>query len=286
MSNIPRSTLEQWAVLRAIVDEGSFSAAATVLNRSQSSVSYAVARLREAIGVDLLVMDGRCATLTPAGAALLAETIPLIDALGNVERRGGGIADGEPVKLRLLIDMLFPRERLFDALSQFRQSYPGVDIHLEESVRQLPDNDILDRHDLSILLAPPGEVGDATVANIALCPVAAPRHPLAATVSPNLAGHIKVEIRGASPNAALHDVQRTWLMNTIEGAADAIRRGLCFGWLPVDAIRGDLSNGLLVPLKLAVGDSRIIHLNLYRGTTDAAASNAAMSLERLLRASG
>ncbi|AIA70988.1 lysozyme inhibitor LprI family protein [Pectobacterium atrosepticum] len=55
-------------------------------------------------------------------------------------------------------------------------------------------------------------------------------------------------------------------------------------WLPVDTIRGDLGNGLLVPLKLAVGDSRIIHLNLYRGTTDAAATNAAMSLESLLRA--
>lgn len=39
MSNkIPRVTLEQWAVLQAVVDEGSFAQAAEALNKSQSSI--------------------------------------------------------------------------------------------------------------------------------------------------------------------------------------------------------------------------------------------------------
>ena len=52
---IPRTTLEQWAVLAAVVDEGGFAQAAAALHRSQSAVSYAVARLQEALDVPLLV---------------------------------------------------------------------------------------------------------------------------------------------------------------------------------------------------------------------------------------
>ncbi|VEB42274.1 chromosome replication initiation inhibitor protein [Chromobacterium violaceum] len=42
-----KTTLEQWQVLRAIVEEGGFAQAAEKLHRSQSAVSYAVARLQE-----------------------------------------------------------------------------------------------------------------------------------------------------------------------------------------------------------------------------------------------
>ena len=50
----PRTTLEQWRVLQAIVDAGGFAQAAQELHRSQSSVSYAIARLQEQVGVPLL----------------------------------------------------------------------------------------------------------------------------------------------------------------------------------------------------------------------------------------
>ena len=69
---IPRSSLEQWAVLAAVVDEGGFAPAATALHRSQSAVSYAIARLQSALSVPLLVIAGRRAVLTPEGQTLLA----------------------------------------------------------------------------------------------------------------------------------------------------------------------------------------------------------------------
>lgn len=285
MAAMPRSTLEQWAVLRAIVREGSFAAAAAALNRSQSSVSYAVARLREALGVDLLALDGRRAVLTPAGEALLAEATPLVDALEQVERRGRGIAGGEPVRVRLLVDVLFPRARLFDALAAFTARYPGIDIHLAQTVRQLPDEDLLARHEVAVLLAPGDQVGDATVASVELLAVAAPGHPLAKS---RVSGkqqlrHVLAEIRGAQSEAARLPHQRVWLMNTVEGAADAVRRGLCFGWLPTDLIQDDLATGALVPLALGPGSRRAIPLNLCRGSSEAAASQAVADLERLIR---
>mgnify|MGYP001760918456 FL=1 len=116
MATLPKSTLEQWGVLRTVVEEGSFAAAAEALHRSQSSVSYAVARLQAAVGIDLLEMQGRRAVLTKAGAALLAEIAPLIDDLNRIESRGRRLAQGHAVRIRLLVDNLFPKPRLFAAL--------------------------------------------------------------------------------------------------------------------------------------------------------------------------
>ena len=67
----PRVTLDQWRTLQAVVDHGGFAQAAEVLHRSQSSVSYTVARMQEQLGVPLLRIDGRKAVLTEAGDVLL-----------------------------------------------------------------------------------------------------------------------------------------------------------------------------------------------------------------------
>ena len=71
-----KTSLEQWAVLAAVVDTGGFAQAAQALNRSQSAVSYAVARLQESLGLPLLVIEGRKSVLTEHGHALLARARP------------------------------------------------------------------------------------------------------------------------------------------------------------------------------------------------------------------
>lgn len=57
-----RTTLEQWAILDSVVTNGNFARAASVLHRSQSSVSYNLAQLQTLLGVALL---------TPAGTTRL-----------------------------------------------------------------------------------------------------------------------------------------------------------------------------------------------------------------------
>ena len=83
----PKTSLEQWRVLQAIVECGGFAQAATALNRSQSAISYTVARLQEQLGVALLAAEGRRMKLTPAGEALLRDARPLLDAVLGLERR-------------------------------------------------------------------------------------------------------------------------------------------------------------------------------------------------------
>ena len=63
----PKTTLEQWRILQAVVDHGGYAKAADYLNKSQSSLNHAVTKLQNLLDVQLLEVKGRKAFLTPAG---------------------------------------------------------------------------------------------------------------------------------------------------------------------------------------------------------------------------
>jgi len=64
---LPSTTLEQWIVLQTVIEQGSYAQAAITLNRSQSSVSYALNVLQQRLGLPLLQIVGRKAELTEPG---------------------------------------------------------------------------------------------------------------------------------------------------------------------------------------------------------------------------
>lgn len=52
-----KTTLEQWYLLDAVVNEGSFALAAEKNNRSQSSLSYQLSLLQQRLGLTLLQQE-------------------------------------------------------------------------------------------------------------------------------------------------------------------------------------------------------------------------------------
>jgi DNA-binding transcriptional LysR family regulator len=69
-------TLDGWAALQAVVRLGGSVTAAKRLNRSQSTISYAIARLQQQLGVKLFELKGRRAYPTEVGRLLLADAEP------------------------------------------------------------------------------------------------------------------------------------------------------------------------------------------------------------------
>lgn len=285
MRRVPHSTIEQWSVLRAVVEHGSFAEAAAKLHRSQSSLSYAIARLQERLGVRLLELQGRRAVLTTAGAALLAEAVSIIDELVRIEERTQAIAAGEAVRIRLLVDSIFPKARLFDALQAFTRLHPHVEIHLRETVRQAVRETQDEDFDIAVLVAEPGARLAELIADVPLLAVARADHPLLQRArSPGralLAQHNRVEIRGLeSVGEKINDSAKIWRMNTVEAAIEGVRRGLCYGWLPHHLIADDLQEGILKPLPLKTGTTRHIPLGLF--IEKEPATGAASALASLL----
>jgi len=66
--------------------------------------------------------------------------------------------------------------------------------------------------------------------------------------------------------------QRALPVGTIESAIAAVRRGLCFGWLPKYRIQPEIDSGDFVLLPLHTGQTRQVRMNLV--CRDHIASNA------------
>src|SRR5512136_190418 len=125
-SRLMKTTLDEWEILRTVVQLGGFAPAAAQLNRSQSTISYAIARLQEQLGIKLLELQGRKAQLTELGRVLLADAEPHLAGFHGLEQRARSLASGGESEIRLSVDSIFPDDRLFKALYEFSRRFPYV----------------------------------------------------------------------------------------------------------------------------------------------------------------
>jgi DNA-binding transcriptional LysR family regulator len=114
----------------AVVDRGSFSAAADELGISQPAVSVQIRSLEERLGQRLLDRNGRSVALTEAGRVLEAHARRMIALETELEREMGEV--GERIAGRLQLgsstgpgEVLLPR-----LLGRFRATHPDVTVSL------------------------------------------------------------------------------------------------------------------------------------------------------------
>ncbi|WP_319496509.1 LysR family transcriptional regulator [uncultured Cohaesibacter sp.] len=289
MERVPYSTIEQWSVLRAVVETGSYVKAAEALHRSQSSVSYAIGQLQKVLDVQLLTIEGRRAVLTEAGRALLNEAIPLIDELRYLESRSRSIAEGKPATIRLVVDYLYPKSLLFEALGRFNSEYPGVDIHLREVVRQPIGSLDGKQFDLAILMMGASTLWSEVLVEAPLITVAHASHPLAKLPGPIaptlLSRYARIQMQGFEEGGeAIAEEGKIWRMNTVESAIEVIRRGIGFGRIPRHEIEPYLAEGSLVPLDIGPESTRTIPLGLCFSAAGRHVNPTVRALARLLGA--
>ena len=261
-----KTTLEQWALLEKVVELGSFAKAADETHRSQSSVSYNLALLQERLGVTLLTPSGRRAVLTPAGELLLGQVKPLLQAFAYVETHAATLRDGARTRLDLVVDSIFPRERLFAILRQFQQRYPQTQVRLTEVLENVEEElPARSAADVMVLTRRQDITGRGEwLMNIDFVAVAHRDHPLSALEGPlddnALAPWplVRIADRGNDPQSA----RDAWTFSTIDAAIDAVLYQVGFGWLPEERIRPQLQQGVLKAPPLGHGARRATPLHL------------------------
>src|SRR3712207_2284264 len=101
-------SLDQFQVFAAVVDEGSFSAAARRLNRAQSAVTYAIQKLEEQSGAELFDRSAYRPALTEAGRALLPRVRRILEEVDAFRTQARGISGGLEPELSMVVDAMFP----------------------------------------------------------------------------------------------------------------------------------------------------------------------------------
>ena len=118
----------QLAALVAVVDTGTFSAAADELGYTQSGVSQQVAALERAVGTPLLTRPGgpRRVRLTPAGEALVVHARAVLARLQAARADIQAIVAGDRGTLRVGTMQSVGTKVLPRVLSRFRDERPGI----------------------------------------------------------------------------------------------------------------------------------------------------------------
>ena len=191
-----RITFDALTVLDAIDRGGSFAAAAELLHRVPSAVTYAVQKLEEDLGIALFDRSGHRAQLTPAGRELLREGRRLIEAADELEARVQRVATGYEVELRIAVSDVIPLARLHPLLDAFyREESCGTRLRLlTEVYGGAWDALVTARADLVIGAPGEGPVGDYGVQPLGMLAfdfLVAPKHPLAGLPEPLRAEDIR-----------------------------------------------------------------------------------------------
>lgn len=287
----PRITLEQWRALVAVVDHGGYAQAAQALNKTQSTISYAVHRIEALLELKALVVQGRKAQLTPAGHMLVRRARALVDEAQRLERAAHVAAAGWETELRIAAEIIFPTWLLLDCLGRLCEQQPDLRIQLHESVlggtAELLSSG---RVDLAIASSiPAGFIGDPLM-QVRFLAAAAPDHPLHQLNRPlsreDLRRHRHLVVRdsGTQPagSAAPQVTEQRWTVTAKATAIAAACRGLGFAWYAEDIIRSELDSGALKALPLIEGAERWATLYLVFADRDSAGPGA-RHLAELLR---
>src|SRR3990167_6987652 len=268
----PRVTLDQWRTLQAVVDQGGFAQAAEVLHRSQSSISYTVARMQEQLGVPLLRIDGRKAVLTDAGDVLLRRSRQLVLQASQLEDLAYNLDQGWEAEVRLVVDAAYPTARLVHALSAFMPLSRGCRVRLREEVLSGVEEVLLEgATDLAITsLTIAGYLG-TELCSVEFIAVSHPQHPLQQLqrelTASDLENHMQVVIRD-SGRSQPRDVgwlgaEQRWTVGSPPTPATLVSSGFGLSPLPRHLIERELSTGLLKELPLQQGGSRHPQFSLY-----------------------
>jgi DNA-binding transcriptional LysR family regulator len=268
---LPKTTLEQWAVLAAVVDEGGFAQAASALNRSQSAISYSIARLQESLDLPLLAVEGRRSVLSAHGQTLLARGRALVKDLDTLEALARSLRQGWESELKLIVDVAFPRSRLLSVVAELQSSCPTTQIQLEDVVLSGAEQAITEGSGDIVVTSrvPPGFLSDWLL-DVNFIAVARADHPLLQIgrdlSTDDLAHHVQAVVRDSG---TAHPRDEGWLggarrftVSSMDASLATLLAGLAYTWLPEHMLTEALQSGALRRLPLVSGASRKVSLHI------------------------
>ena len=271
---VPRHTLDQLLVLEAIVETGSFAAAARSVHRVPSAISYTVRALEEGLGITVFDRSGHRAVLTDAGRRVHeagAEVLRQARALDGLAR---SLEDGWEPELQVVLDGLYPMAPVTQALKAL--SHRGVptrvrvDVEFQDGVHERFHADhaammlVLELEVEAPYLGTP-------LPELNMVLVTAPDHPIAgrrALSRPDLLTHVELVVKdssskfAATPRRPFSGSPNVIYLSDFQAKRLGIVQGAGFGWLPTHLAQDDLDSGRLVMSDMADGNAWTYHPHL------------------------
>ena len=122
------------------VESGSFSAAARVLGKSQSTISAAIANLEADLGFKLFHREGREPLLTEAGSCALRQVEEILAASQRLDELAVRLSDNVEPRLSIAVSDFWQADHHEQLLKRFAERYP----HIEFECMIAEDENVID----------------------------------------------------------------------------------------------------------------------------------------------
>lgn len=255
-------TLEQMRMLVKISETGSVLGAAAALNRTQPTVSVAIRRLEEELGVLLLARDSYRARLTPAGKALCRKAASVLQQSDDFATLAQHLATGHEPEIRIAIEASCPLPLILQMMRDCEERFPHTEFslmveNLWGAMERLLDGDA----ELAICpwLQQNFSVESFPFIQSHLITVAAPDYaPLQGKQElqlDDLRRAVQVVVKDSSHRAreeryGVLQQGRQWLVNGHLTKKELLLAGMGWGRLHRHLIETELQEGTLVPLQI------------------------------------
>ena len=133
-TQIPDLSTRQLQAIIAVAENRSFIAAAAYLRTSQPALSRTVRRVEDVLGVVLFDRTTRSVSVTSAGQEFIAVAERVINDLKISARSMRELADEQRGQVILSCIMSVATGALVEIIRSYRESRPGVEIHIREGV--------------------------------------------------------------------------------------------------------------------------------------------------------
>lgn len=280
-----KTTLEQWKTLHQIDQAGSIQAAAITLNKSHTTLIYAVRKLEEQLGIELVAVQGRRAVLTEHGKTLLRRAHSMLEQARELEMISQQLSSGIESQITIAIDHLCDPSWLYQPMQQFLATNSATSIQVvETSLSKTTEMVVTEQADIAIINLPitnyPAEAFGITT----MVPVIASHHPLASKASLCLADldtTCQIVVRDLGDRSAnkrdvgwLKSRQRITVDN-FDHAFRAVEQGVGFCRLPLHVVEQRRSDKItVINLEQSERYQVALHITLPKGAKTGPAATA------------
>jgi DNA-binding transcriptional LysR family regulator len=269
----PKTTLEQWRMLQAVVDYGGYAQAAEKLNKSQSSLNHAVAKLQGQLNLTLLEVKGRKAVLTDVGEVLLRRSRDLTDNVKALESLADNVNQGWEPEITVALDVAYPRHLLLPVLETFLADSRGSRLKIIDTVLTATEEAITQKWaDIAITAyIPKGFLGEP-ITDVSFIPVCHPDHELANTgteIDPiELQKHLQIVIKDnavtPTDKPGWLKSESRWTVSDFDLAVEILLAKMGFCWLPEHYAKDYLTQGRLAQFKIKGSSTRKYIMSLVQ----------------------
>ncbi|VAW55874.1 Transcriptional regulator, LysR family [hydrothermal vent metagenome] len=261
-------TFDALIVLDAIHREGSFAAAAEVLHRVPSAITYSMKKLEQDLDTALFNRAGHRAQLTESGQLLLIEGRHLLDAVTELECQITKVSKGWEAELNIAIASMLPTNRLLDLIEGFYQQKSGTRIKLHTEVYGGTWDALMDHRVDLVIGAPKNGPSGGGYYTRKLCHIdwvfaVSAKHLLNRVREPISEAQISkyrvIAVADTSRNlqprtSGIYTGQDVFTVPDFNIKIQAHIKGLGVGFLPRFLIQEEIKQGLLVVKKLKTED--------------------------------